>query len=625
MMGVSLLAPALLALAGLAIPIIAMYVLKMRRPAVFVSAAFLWGPLIQDTQANAPWQRLKRQPLLFLQLATLLLLVVALARPAILVTRPTLGEVAVLLDGSASMLASDVAPSRFDAARAKAGELIERLTPGDRMTLIQVGSQPLVLVPPTDDKGALKQGLANSTAAAETADLNAALDLAIAAARHPEQQHIYLISDGAQEFPERTIPGQFEYLAVGGGGDNAGISQIGLRETATGPQVYAELRNYDARPRSFRVVLSSDIGLVDARQGTLRGGEAGAITFETVPPNVSWLRIEIPEGDSLAIDNRAWLTRGVGAGTERVLLVSKNGVFLERALKLLPRVEVTRVEPGKEPATAFDLVVYDGVVPAQLPVANAFFVDPPSSTALFSVQGEIANPRPALRAQDDPLLRYTDLTQVQIQTARKVSAGDWARPLVGSGIDSLLSAGTQNGRRYAVLAFDLQKSDLPLQVSFPILMANLVDWLTVRPGGVSGYAPGDLVHLPLPASNAGVQRVEVIGPDGQRWQYGAERSEIAFAHTDLPGLYMMRTTLKDGQVIESRFAVNFLNVEKSQIRPNGKPPINGRVVVSPAATASTPEISDLWTPLAVLCLLLLLVEWLSFFGVRRRRAAVLAG
>src|SRR5437764_14300486 len=101
----SLLAPLALALLALTLPILALYVLRMRRRAVTVSAAFLWERNARDVQANAPWQRLRRQPLLFLQLAVLALLALALARPAILSSRPAQGEVVLLLDASARMQA----------------------------------------------------------------------------------------------------------------------------------------------------------------------------------------------------------------------------------------------------------------------------------------------------------------------------------------------------------------------------------------------------------------------------------------------------------------------------------------------------------------------------------------
>src|ERR1041385_9408348 len=98
-------------LALLAIPIGLLYMLKLRRKQVQVSSTFLWMQLLRDQQANAPWQKLKRNLLLILQLLILAALVIAFARPAVQVPAVATGSVIVLLDASASMHATDVSPS----------------------------------------------------------------------------------------------------------------------------------------------------------------------------------------------------------------------------------------------------------------------------------------------------------------------------------------------------------------------------------------------------------------------------------------------------------------------------------------------------------------------------------
>ena len=98
-----------LALIGglLAIPVILMYMLRLRRREVTVSSTFLWQQILHNNEANTPWQRLKRNLLLLLQLLILALLVLALARPFIVVPAVSAGQIALLLDASASMNATD--------------------------------------------------------------------------------------------------------------------------------------------------------------------------------------------------------------------------------------------------------------------------------------------------------------------------------------------------------------------------------------------------------------------------------------------------------------------------------------------------------------------------------------
>src|SRR5207248_2249293 len=80
---------------------------------------FLWEQALRDVQANAPWQRLRPNLLLLLQLLAVAILVLALARPYVLRAAVAQGDVVAVLDGSALMTATDVAPSRFAVARAR--------------------------------------------------------------------------------------------------------------------------------------------------------------------------------------------------------------------------------------------------------------------------------------------------------------------------------------------------------------------------------------------------------------------------------------------------------------------------------------------------------------------------
>src|SRR3954470_8696263 len=92
--------------AAVAIPaLLVLYFLKLRRREMPVSSTILWKKAIQDLQVNAPFQKLRRNLLLFLQLLLLALLLLALAKPGATVT-PTPGQTtAILIDRSASMAA----------------------------------------------------------------------------------------------------------------------------------------------------------------------------------------------------------------------------------------------------------------------------------------------------------------------------------------------------------------------------------------------------------------------------------------------------------------------------------------------------------------------------------------
>src|SRR5438128_2306811 len=120
-MTLNLLAPLALAL-GVTLPIVVIfYLLKVRRHDEEVSSTFLWNDLIRDLAAHEPLQRLKWSLLLLLQLVALALLTFAVARPFSEQIGQKPVQAVLLVDGSASMQAKDVGPTRFakavDAAR----------------------------------------------------------------------------------------------------------------------------------------------------------------------------------------------------------------------------------------------------------------------------------------------------------------------------------------------------------------------------------------------------------------------------------------------------------------------------------------------------------------------------
>ncbi|HOM73375.1 MAG TPA: BatA and WFA domain-containing protein, partial [Armatimonadota bacterium] len=124
----------------LAIPlagvIIALYLLKLKRKERVISSVFLWKQAIQDVQANAPFQKLKKNLLLFIQLAVIVLAVVALARPFARTTGLAGQNIVIIIDSSASMSATDSGKSRFDEARQKALAAVDRMGKGDSILVI---------------------------------------------------------------------------------------------------------------------------------------------------------------------------------------------------------------------------------------------------------------------------------------------------------------------------------------------------------------------------------------------------------------------------------------------------------------------------------------------------------
>jgi hypothetical protein len=224
-----------------------------------VPSSLLWQSAIRDLQANAPWQKLQSSLLMWLQLAFLTLAVLALVRPALKVLASGGQTVAIVIDSSASMQATDVSPSRFERARGEANRLVNALATSDGGTVIAAGAQTRVLSPLTTDKNSLKRAVAQASPADTSADLREAIVLAASLLKDKKNAQIYVLSDGAtpplQELSVGNIGLQF--VKIGTRSDNVALTALDARRgygTSNRAQVFATLTNYS--PREQKLILS---------------------------------------------------------------------------------------------------------------------------------------------------------------------------------------------------------------------------------------------------------------------------------------------------------------------------------------------------------------------------------
>src|SRR5205809_1018814 len=134
------LAPLAFAFAATIPVVIVFYLLKRKRVVRLVSSTVLWQKFLAETQASAPFQKLHKNWLLILQIILLVLAVLALSRPYFATKAKSSQLRVVILDGSASMQATDESPSRFEKARAEALKWVDSLREGDKMVVLLAGA-----------------------------------------------------------------------------------------------------------------------------------------------------------------------------------------------------------------------------------------------------------------------------------------------------------------------------------------------------------------------------------------------------------------------------------------------------------------------------------------------------
>src|SRR2546422_5094896 len=278
------LAPAAFAFAA-AIPVVVLfYLLKRKRVVKLVSSTLLWQKFLAETQASAPFQKLRKNWLLILQLLLLTLAVLALSRPFF----PTKSKPAelrvVILDTSASMQATDETPSRFEKARAEALKWVDSLAGNDQMVVLQAGANTEVKQSATSEKAALRRALQACACSDGPTRLVPALKMAESLVRDQRGAEIHLFSDGAvpelNEFENKALP--LVYHRVGKGANNLGITALDARanpEKASQRAIYVSVANFSTNSQQTELELLLEDHLLEARPVTIAPGETSPQVF----------------------------------------------------------------------------------------------------------------------------------------------------------------------------------------------------------------------------------------------------------------------------------------------------------------------------------------------------------
>ncbi len=629
-----------LALIGLiSLPIIvAFYMLRLRRRDLPVGSTFLWQQLVRDVEANAPWQRLRFSWLLLVQLLIAAIVVGAATRPFSTAQSDLAANVVLIVDTSASMSTRTDDEDRAELARARARDVVERLPEGGRITVVAAADSATVMVSETHDTDAALEAIARIGPTQLEGDLTDAFALSSALAARDSDSTIVVVTDAAgDELPATGVGAPVLVERVGSTDANQAISALSALRRAGGAQLdlFVAVTNPSAADATRRLEIYADGALVDARELDIPAGQRSEALIGTVPAAAGTIEARLSGTDALAADDRAFAIVPAEQ-TTRALLVGDGSAYLENALALLPRLELYAVGEGgyadaldqaDAAGTPYGLIVFDGIVPEDAPRLPALYVDPPSDGAFGSVDGREEAPAIDRPDPDEPLLRFVDLSSVHVGRARQVQLADGLRAVVTSTRGSpLVAAGDVGGSRLGLIGFDLDESDLPLQIAFPLLTSNLVDFLLPTAEGVLPSS------MPLGASLAvnvdpSLERVVLSTSNGDRTtsaELPVVGGRVTLPAADAVGVRELRVADDDedreraGALLGST-AVNLFSSDESDVAPGDAERLveMGRVTAGEERPAQTAR-AEWWWPLALAALALLAVEWLLFHRPTRR-------
>ena len=424
-------------LAGVPVGIIALYFLKLRRRPVRVPSTILWRRSLEDLHVNSLFQRLRRNLLLFLQLLMVALVMLALLGPRMRGTAGQGQRFVLLVDCSASMSATDIAPTRLDKAKEQAKKVVSEMGSNDLAMVIKFAETAQVVSNYTSDRRALAQRIDSIQPTQARTSLRDGLQVAAGLANPSKQigegvvassvvtPKLFIYTDGGFADVEGFSLGNLEPEVVVIGppppsygaprpaavasaspmagatdklpnpSDNVGIMALQTRRDEDKPDIYQLF----GRVHNFRETeVATEAQLY--RLSTGKKGEetrlVDVIALKIPPQTDQSFKFDLPDTglapfevrltitDSLAVDNHAFTVAGTTRKAQ-LLVISAGNRYLTDTLKTPAAVERADIsiigpEEQKNPAIArdlkggrYDLVIYDGVKPEFTPAANALY------------------------------------------------------------------------------------------------------------------------------------------------------------------------------------------------------------------------------------------------------------
>ncbi len=357
--------------AGLTVPpLVLLYFLKLKRREMPIASTLLWRKAVYDLQVNSPFQRLRNNLLLWLQLLILLITILAICEP-MWAGRGGEGTVQVILvDCSASMATREGEKTRLEMAKEEAHTLIDNMANRDRAMVIAFASRARVLSPLTDSREALRRAIDSIAQTDEPGRLSEAMRLAKTPMSKAGEYsgfgnineikaiNLIMFTDGRlPDAGEVSVDQQeLEVVRIGASTDNVGIVALDVRRRYEQPEqlsVVANVRNFGSEPVTRDVSLVVD-GVLKPPQSVQLGPlgsakELEGISLDSMPPEGSEatavfdlelataaeLEVRLSGKDAFPADNRAYAVV-TPPRSMTVLLVTGGNRYLRSALAAMP-------------------------------------------------------------------------------------------------------------------------------------------------------------------------------------------------------------------------------------------------------------------------------------------------
>ncbi len=530
--------------------IIVMYLLKQKAVETPISSLFLWKEMYRNVEANTPWEKLKKNWLLILQIITIIVLILALASPYIMSGSVGADHAIIVIDNSASMNAMyDENRTRLQYALDEAQDYVRGLKTGTGISIITSNAKATLVLSNSDDK---TQAMAELKAIENTyinGDCIAGLEMVKSMQTQWDSVETVCFTDTnvSMEQVEGYIVDVYVPM------DNASVDYVGHGTNNGKLIVLAKISNYGTQELTADVNLYGDDALLQIKTVTVATGVSQVIYFDNVDFDGDALRVELTCQDAIKEDNTCYDVLQDEQVIE-VLLMTDANVYLEKALELVEGIQVTKSNDISSFAEfmnqEYDLYIFDGMVPDVLPAEGNMIFMNVECDSLYETISPLGGVM--VSADEHAVTEYLDDLSFGVSNVTALQKPDWAESFLKAGESCVGFIGKLGNQTICVIGFDFHNSDLPLKMEFPILIYNIIqECISSGLVGDTVINAGDTVSV---NGKLNVALPTVTKPDGTTQELGDYR--MNYTDTYQLGVYHMEQS-QGNETVKGAFAVNF--------------------------------------------------------------------
>ena len=452
------------------------YFFRKRYETTTISSTLFWEQSMRETRVSPYLKNLQRNALFYLQMAALLLVVFILLGPYLTKEEAVGGHTILIVDTSATMLASNEGTSLFARNQEAMKELVAS-RPGEPITIMTTGKEPIVVIREETDGEAIMTAIDKLTVTYEHEYMERAIEFAKSITTTGAAIHIYTDSLDRATFSEGESAIAWTIHGDENPKINVSIDKFGAVKTPEGTEAIIRITN-DSDDTQIGAVHIKDLltgNLLIAETFSIEGEEEVLLSFKELPES-KLLRAEIVVEDDYEVDNTAYIL--LGNETGEAVVDGHLHELVKRAFEAVGLTVTTGSTTEMLAAQEESIIVTNDV---------SFLKKGTKPVIIVGRYDKSTEPvAGAVQNTSDPLFTVANISDVYVSALYPSFKSYTTIATVG---DKPFIQKSKRGD--IVILADIELTDWPLHPSFPLFVWSTVELLRSETDSLGLFVPNE--------------------------------------------------------------------------------------------------------------------------------------